>query len=218
MATLVAQAQGRHTARFVIAPPMVASYAELAAVIDHVTPSGVRLASGRASAGRLGFGWEVETPAAALCTGLWADHLRQERGVTPAACGIGTNDLTQFTLARGRRSGPVGSIRPEAHPAVLALLARLAADCADRDVTAILSGAAAEDSSYRHFANSLGLLASCTPYALIEGASSGAVPILDQAVPADALPGAHGLPGVIVWRRSTPRGAAATEAAADHER
>ncbi|WP_327257054.1 putative PEP-binding protein [Streptomyces sp. NBC_01244] len=204
LARILWEVQSRHTVRFVLAPPMVSSYAELTSVLSRLARIGLSPASGDSAAtGQPGFGWEVETPAAALCTGLWADHLLREHRLTPAVCGIGTNDLTQFTLARGRRTTPSAPGRPEAHPAVLALLARLAADCQDRGITAVLSGAAAEDSGYRNFGDSLGLLASCTPYALFEDAGAESAAILEQAVSVDALPGVGGLPEVIVWRRVT---------------
>lgn len=213
LAEIVAAVQDRHDVRFVFAPPMVTSYAELTSAVSLMEEAGTPFAT--AAGDGPGFGWEIETPAAALCTGLWADHLLREHELAPAACGIGTNDLTQFTLARSRRSDHPGPGRHEAHPAVLALLARLAADCADRGLTAVLSGAAAEDASYRHFAHSLGLLVSCTPYALQRAGDATALPILDQAVTADALRDAGGLHNIIVWRRRPPRPASTTSAQAE---
>lgn len=193
LARVLDRTGARAGVRFVLAPPMVSSYAELEATVELVRRDGIELGSA------VNFGWEVETPAAALCTGLWADHLRREHDVRPSACGIGTNDLTQFTLARSRRTaGPVPAARPEAHPAVLALLGRLADDCRSRQIPAVLSGAAGEDTAYRGFARDLGLLVSCPVPALLNPAGHGPDAIAAGSAAADGLPGHAGIAEMIV--------------------
>lgn len=186
----LADANARHETRFVFGLPLVSSYTELAAVQRIAREAGVVFDGTAAS---LGFGWEIETPAASLCTGLWADHLAREFGTPVTLCGIGTNDLTQYTLARSRRDIPRPTNgRHEAHPAVLALLTRLAEDCQARSLTAVLSGDAANDPGYRAFARELGFLVSCTIPALGRTQQSG-TPVLDQAVSAEGLTGVAGL-------------------------
>ncbi|MGN9813383.1 putative PEP-binding protein [Micromonospora sp. BQ11] len=180
------------------AMPLVATYAELTETVAIAGRSGVTFAATPEDLTRPGFGWEVETPAACLCTGLWSDHLEREYGIVPALCGIGTNDLTQFTLARPRRK-PVRLVkaRHEAHPAVLALLGKLAEDCTGRGISAVLSGAAGEDPGYRAFARQLGFLVSCPIPALMTAADDRLTPVLTQAVMADRLVDAYGVADAI---------------------
>lgn len=198
LANIVAEAQARHAVRYVFAMPMVATYAELTETVALAGRGGVTFAASPDDLTRPGFGWEVETPAACLCTGLWSDHLEREYGIVPALCGIGTNDLTQFTLARPRRM-PVRLVdaRHEAHPAVLALLGTLADDCTGRGISAVLSGAAGEDPGYRAFARQLGFLVSCPIPALMTVAHDRLTPVLTQAVAADRLVDAYGVADAI---------------------
>lgn len=194
LARVLAEAQEQHPTRFVLGLPLVSSYAELAAGLEIAERAGVRFGDGGP-----GFGWEVETPAACLCTGLWADQLQRERGVRVELCGIGTNDLTQFTLARPRREAtrPIEG-RHEAHPAVLALLTRLARDCGTRSLTAVLSGVAGEDPGYRAFARELGFLVSC-PVPALHLSARPPVPVLEQAVEADGLADGTGVAEAVGW-------------------
>ena len=72
-------------------------------------------------------GMMVEVPAAALTIETFdADFFS-----------IGTNDLTQYVLAAGRDSGAVADLLDPLHPAVLELIARVAAACdrAGREVS-----------------------------------------------------------------------------------
>jgi phosphotransferase system enzyme I (PtsI) len=56
----------------------------------------------------------IETPAAALCIGDIIQHAD--------FLSIGTNDLTQFTMAAGRENPLVNDYFVESHPAVLRLI------------------------------------------------------------------------------------------------
>jgi phosphotransferase system enzyme I (PtsI) len=56
----------------------------------------------------------IETPAAALCVGEILEH--------SDFLSIGTNDLTQFTMAAGRENPLVNGYYLENHPAVLRLV------------------------------------------------------------------------------------------------
>ncbi len=69
----------------------------------------------------------IETPAAALCVG---DLLRHSDFLS-----IGTNDLTQFTMAAGRENPLVDDYYVENHPAVLRLLSIVLDEAGQTPVT-----------------------------------------------------------------------------------
>jgi phosphoenolpyruvate-protein kinase (PTS system EI component) len=73
------------------------------------------------------FGAMLETPAAALAVPALAKHVE-------FFC-VGTNDLTQYTLAAARDDASVNDYYQEDHESILRLLKIIAADAADRPVT-----------------------------------------------------------------------------------
>ena len=83
--------------------PLVSHYSQIATVLDIFIDEGLRLETeGKRSKYDIRFGWEIEQPAASLNNGLWLRAFEAEYGQTPHFIGIGTNDLTQFTMAVGR--------------------------------------------------------------------------------------------------------------------
>ena len=77
----------------------------------------------------------IEVPAAALCA--------EDFGA--AFYSIGSNDLTQYTMAAARDIGAVADLNDAGHPAVLALIARTVEAARKRDVEVSLCGDAAAD-------------------------------------------------------------------------
>lgn len=77
----------------------------------------------------------VEVPSAALCA--------EEFGA--AFYSIGSNDLTQYTMAAARDIGAVANLNDAGHPAVLALIARTVEAGRKRGVEVSLCGDAAAD-------------------------------------------------------------------------
>src|SRR5262249_18818876 len=73
------------------------------------------------------FGAMVEIPAAALAIPALAKHV-------DFFC-VGTNDLTQYTLAAGRDDASVNDYYLDGHESVLRLLDIILADAGDRPVT-----------------------------------------------------------------------------------
>jgi phosphoenolpyruvate-protein phosphotransferase len=73
------------------------------------------------------FGAMVETPAAALAVPALAKHVE-------FFC-VGTNDLTQYTLAVARDDASVNDYYQDDHESIMRLLKIIAADAADRPVT-----------------------------------------------------------------------------------
>jgi phosphoenolpyruvate-protein phosphotransferase (PTS system enzyme I) len=77
----------------------------------------------------------VEVPAAALCA----------EDFDAAFYSIGSNDLTQYTMAAARDVGAVAELNDTGNPAVLALIARTVAAGRERGVEVSLCGDAAAD-------------------------------------------------------------------------
>jgi phosphotransferase system enzyme I (PtsI) len=77
----------------------------------------------------------VEVPAAALCA--------EDFGA--AFYSIGSNDLTQYTMAAARDIGAVADLNDTGNPAVLALIARTVEAGRKRSVEVSLCGDAAAD-------------------------------------------------------------------------
>ena len=77
----------------------------------------------------------IEVPAAALCA--------EDFGA--AFYSIGSNDLTQYTMAAARDIGAVADLNDAGHPAVLALIARTVEAGRKRNVEVSLCGDAAAD-------------------------------------------------------------------------
>jgi len=73
------------------------------------------------------FGAMLETPAAALAVPALAKHVE-------FFC-VGTNDLTQYTLAAARDDASVNDYYQDNHESILRLLKIIAAEAADRPVT-----------------------------------------------------------------------------------
>lgn len=81
------------------------------------------------------FGMMVETPAAALTIEDYIDE-----GIDFVS--LGTNDLTQYTLAIDRNNEFVAKNYTEEHPAVMKLIERTIKICAERGVTCSICGQA----------------------------------------------------------------------------
>ena len=79
----------------------------------------------------------IETPAAAIL----ADDLAKEA----AFFSVGTNDLTQYTLAVDRQNAKLGEFYDPYHPALLALMAHIAKAACDNSIWAGICGELAAD-------------------------------------------------------------------------
>jgi phosphoenolpyruvate-protein kinase (PTS system EI component) len=83
--------------------PLVSHYSQISATMEHVLTSGLTLHRADSAAPlQIRFGWEIEQPAASQNNLLWLAAFTAEFGQPPHMIGIGTNDLTQFTIALGR--------------------------------------------------------------------------------------------------------------------
>ena len=83
--------------------PLVSHYSQIKTALDIFLDTGLRL-KGESTQNKpqIMYGWEIEQPAASQSNELWLEAFKSEYGRPPDFIGIGTNDLTQFTIALGR--------------------------------------------------------------------------------------------------------------------
>lgn len=113
--------------------PMVTAIEELSATIELIEYVKSELRAERAPFDEhLPFGIMIETPAAALL----AEHLAQHVNFFS----VGTNDLTQYTLAADRTSDLVAHIFDQLNPAVLQLLVHVATVARRQEIEVELCG------------------------------------------------------------------------------
>jgi phosphoenolpyruvate-protein kinase (PTS system EI component) len=83
--------------------PLVSHYSQIKQAVECLLESGLSLKRAGSNAPyQITFGWEIEQPAASQNNDLWLAAFTAEFGQPPHMIGIGTNDLTQFTIALGR--------------------------------------------------------------------------------------------------------------------
>ena len=117
--------------------PMVAELAELHAAFAHLRASGEELRLGGIQPGSVEVGVTVEVPSAALCAASLAPHVD--------FFSIGTNDLTQYTLAAERGNPLVVDLADHLHPAVLRLVDMVCRAAEEHNVPVAVCGEAASD-------------------------------------------------------------------------
>jgi phosphotransferase system enzyme I (PtsI) len=104
----IREAAGTSAPEVWVMAPMVDEVTEAEWFCELAAACGLDVAGGRV-------GIMVETPASALTAGaILADHT--------GFASIGTNDLTQYTMAADRMLGAVGALQDPWHPAVLKLI------------------------------------------------------------------------------------------------
>ncbi|HYZ34065.1 MAG TPA: putative PEP-binding protein, partial [Crenalkalicoccus sp.] len=129
----LARAAAEGPARIML--PMVTRPEELAVAAALLEEEVAALAAAGVAAARPPLGIMVEVPAAALGAARFAVDFYS----------IGSNDLVQYVMAAGRDIGAVAALQDPADPAVLELIARVAAAGAARGVEVSLCGDAAAE-------------------------------------------------------------------------
>ena len=124
--TAIAQAAAAETADVWVMAPMIATVPETAAFVERCRAHGLGTA-----------GVMVEVPSAALQSGQILAHA--------AFASIGTNDLTQYTMASDRMLGELATLSTAWQPAVLQLVAATCRGGAQNDRPVGVCGEAAAD-------------------------------------------------------------------------
>ena len=83
--------------------PLVSHYSQINTALNILLDSGLSLkGEDTLNKPNIMYGWEIEQPAASQNNDLWLEAFKAEYKRSPDIIGIGTNDLTQFTVALGR--------------------------------------------------------------------------------------------------------------------
>ncbi|MCX6563364.1 MAG: hypothetical protein NTU60_07130 [Candidatus Aminicenantes bacterium] len=97
--------------RFGIILPLVSHYSQIRSALNILLDAGLCLRKISSSdPNGIGFGWEIEQPAASENNEIWINAFTSEFKQPPHYIGIGTNDLTQYTLALGRNAYATESV------------------------------------------------------------------------------------------------------------
>jgi phosphotransferase system enzyme I (PtsI) len=151
--------------------PLVSHYSQISTSLDVFLDSGLCLRRlGNQNRGSVKFGWEIEQPAASQNNRIWLEAFEEQYGRPPDVIGIGTNDLTQFTIALGRdvysqeeKEKPrayLRSLYDEKDSSVVRQVYEVAAHCRDKGVKLFLLGEAAADPTYIGLLMSFGIIPS----------------------------------------------------------
>lgn len=142
--------------------PMITSGEEIAAARGLVDECARRLRTqGYEIADQIEFGAMIEVPAAAIAL---STLIRQLDFIS-----IGTNDLTQYTLAADRGNDALGTLHDPLHPALLKLLAHIISTAKRAKKAVALCGEMAGDVRYTRLLLALGLTEfSMHPSSLLE--------------------------------------------------
>ncbi len=117
--------------------PMVSTVAEILAVREAIGHAEKSLAADGTEFGKVKVGVMIEVPSAAISATQLARHVD--------FFSIGTNDLTQYTMATDRTSGALAAYSDPAHPAVLQLCATTAKAATSAGISVAVCGEAGSD-------------------------------------------------------------------------
>jgi phosphotransferase system enzyme I (PtsI) len=117
--------------------PMIASVWELRKCREYATRARKEIAAEGTPVGDVPLGIMVETPAAALMAG--------DLAAEADFFSVGTNDLTQYTLAADRQNPKLEAYANPRHPAVLAFLEMIAKSAKNAGIQAGICGELASD-------------------------------------------------------------------------
>lgn len=117
--------------------PMVATVEEFLLVKQRVVDQRAKLDSENVDTGDIKLGVMVEVPSVALNAHRFAEHVD--------FFSIGTNDLTQYTMAADRMMGSLANLHDPLHPAVVRLCQMVAEAGNAKGIPTSVCGLAAED-------------------------------------------------------------------------
>ena len=94
--------QTREKSNIGIILPLVSHYSQIDTALHIIKGKGLSLAGEHLEPHTIRYGWEIESPAASQNNFVWLRAFTAQHKRPPHFIAIGTNDLTQFTMALGR--------------------------------------------------------------------------------------------------------------------
>jgi len=157
--------------------PLVSHYSQITHALDIIMDTGLSLRKDK-NALAINYGWEIEQPAASQNNELWLTAFTKEYGCPPHFIAIGTNDLTQFTMALGRdvyaaeKSEKVRkylrTLYNESDFSVVRQIYEVSKQCSQFGTRVFLVGQAAADPHYAQLMFSFGI----TPSVAVDSVNS----------------------------------------------
>ncbi|HWR29873.1 MAG TPA: phosphoenolpyruvate--protein phosphotransferase [Negativicutes bacterium] len=129
--------------------PMIATLDELRLAKQYLYQAREEIIRAGQETGILQVGMMIEIPAAALLAGRFAEEVD--------FFSIGTNDLTQYTLAVDREAAALADLSQHCHPAVLTLIAQVAVAAHEHKIWVGICGEAGGDTLLTPFFTALGI-------------------------------------------------------------
>jgi phosphoenolpyruvate-protein phosphotransferase (PTS system enzyme I) len=141
--------------------PLITSFAELTKATDLIARYQSALLEEGHTLGEVKLGIMIETPASAMMIDFFARHVD--------FVAIGTNDLTQYTLAIDRSDEQVSHLYDNSHPAVLRMIYSVIQTCKALEKPALVYGEMAGNPMYTRLLVGMGLTNfSVTPSQILE--------------------------------------------------
>lgn len=153
--------------------PLVSHYSQIRSAASLLRECGLGLGRKAGAREHVSFGWEIEQPAASQNNKLWLRAFTKEFGQPPDMIGIGTNDLTQFTIALGRdvygeeenrdARAYLKCLYDEQDFSVVRQIGEAARECREVGTRVFLLGQAVADPSFACLVRAFGIIPSVSP-------------------------------------------------------
>ena len=150
--------------------PLVSHYSHIKTALEIILSTGLTLQNNSNEKLGIRYGWEIEQPAASQNNELWLEAFKIEYGQLPDFIGIGTNDLTQFTIALGRDAytyekdlkikNYLESLYDESDFSVIKQIYEVSKQCKKAGTRVFLLGEAAAKPEYTELILSFGIIPS----------------------------------------------------------
>lgn len=151
--------------------PLVSHYSQIKTALDIFLDAGLSLRQeGNNDVTGIKFGWQMELPAASLNNEIWLDVFTREYGISPHIICIGTNDLTQYTIALDRNADSkeknqeirkyLGNLYDESDFSVIRQVCEVSRQCKKFKTRLILTGEASSKPQYLQLILSFGIIPS----------------------------------------------------------
>ncbi|MFN8354880.1 MAG: putative PEP-binding protein [Spirosomataceae bacterium] len=157
--------------------PLVSDYSQIKYATEYIKNIGLQFWNEQ-DKNFIKIGWKIEQPASVINNKVWIEAFKEDFGLYPHFLGIGTNDLTQFTLSVSRNvemsnnsiqaKEYINSLYNEKDYSILFQLSHLMLSIRNTNIEVILHGEIGSDSSLLKYLCLLNIRISMTAYKIAE--------------------------------------------------